>query len=337
MRVPFTALWYAATLGLSIISGSAGAEPIKLKFAFFTSDRSYIYEAAVRPFVDAVNAEADGLIEIEVFAGGALGKNPVEERQRLIDGIADIALVVPGLTPEKFPDNGIMELPGLFKSMREANLIYTKLVQSNQLRGYEDFILIGAFVTEGESIHTRSAVSSLSDLAGKRIRANNPIKASALKRLGMEPVIMPISTVSQAIGAGEIEGAAVPPAPLFEFGIGRIASNHFLLTVGGAPLPVLMNRKKFESLPPRARAIIEKYSGQWAADRFVERFEAINTGLMEQLRADAERRVIIPSENDVAASQKSFERMVTEWEAESEGHRTLVESVRNELKKAGGH
>ncbi|MFZ0778606.1 MAG: C4-dicarboxylate ABC transporter substrate-binding protein, partial [Xanthobacteraceae bacterium] len=84
---------------------AAAADPIKLKMAYFSSDQTTTYLAAVEPFVDAVNAEAGGVVQIDVSLSGALGKNPAQQLQLVLDGTADLAFVVPGYTPERFPDN----------------------------------------------------------------------------------------------------------------------------------------------------------------------------------------------------------------------------------------
>jgi TRAP-type C4-dicarboxylate transport system substrate-binding protein len=133
--------------------------------------------------------------------------------------VADIAFVVPGMTPDRFRDNAVMELPGLFRNLREATLTYTRLVATNVIKGYEDFFVIGTFASDLENIHTRPAVSSLGDLKGKKIRVNNQTEAAALTKLGMVPAVIPINTVSESISRGDIDGAAVPPSMLFEFGI----------------------------------------------------------------------------------------------------------------------
>jgi TRAP-type C4-dicarboxylate transport system substrate-binding protein len=91
----------------------------------------------------------------------------------VLDGGADFAFVNPGLTPEQFPDDGVMELPGLFRDVREASMVYTRLVATGALRGYDDFFVVGAIVGGPQSIHTRPPISSLGDLRGKKIRASN--------------------------------------------------------------------------------------------------------------------------------------------------------------------
>jgi len=46
---------------------AAAADPVRLKLSFFTSDRSIAYQAAIQPFVDAINREGKDLLQIDVF------------------------------------------------------------------------------------------------------------------------------------------------------------------------------------------------------------------------------------------------------------------------------
>ena len=57
-----------ALIACILLPTAAAAEPIKLKLAFFTSDRISLYVDMIKPFVDAVNNEAPDLLQIEVTA-----------------------------------------------------------------------------------------------------------------------------------------------------------------------------------------------------------------------------------------------------------------------------
>jgi hypothetical protein len=46
----------SAVVALALLPVAAAAEPIKLDLAFFSSDRANVYLAAIKPFVNAVNA-----------------------------------------------------------------------------------------------------------------------------------------------------------------------------------------------------------------------------------------------------------------------------------------
>jgi TRAP-type transport system periplasmic protein len=161
--------WCALSL-FSLLPRATVAEPIKLKLSYFTSDTEVFYRCAVKPFVDSVNAAAGGLVEIEVYASGSLGKSYAGQTHLVLDGVADVARVNPALTPGRFPDDGVLELPGLFRDVREASLVYTRLVASGALRGYQDFFVVGALAGGPQNIHTRAPISSLKDLQGKKIR-----------------------------------------------------------------------------------------------------------------------------------------------------------------------
>lgn len=326
-------LMRCAIIALALLPAAAAAEPIKLKLAFFSSDRANVYLAAIKPFVDAVNGEAKGLIDIEVHFSGALGKSQAEQAQLVLDGKADIAFVTPGLTPERFPDNTVVELPGLYRDMRGATLVYTRLTAAGALRGYEDFFVVGAFTSEPQSIHTRRRVASLDDLKGLKIRANNPMQAATLEKLGMVPVIMPLNQVANAISAGIIDGAPMTQTILFEFGVSRVATYHFFLGIGGSPLAVLMNRKTFESLPARVQEIIRKHSGEWTAERFIKNFDVVNVQMMEQLKSDPKRTVVIPSKSDMERADAAFKAVTDEAMDKSPRSRELLRAAKSEIAK----
>ena len=203
-------------------------------------------------------------------------------------------------------------------------------------RGIPESVLgfvIGAFAVEPESIHTRVPVASLNDLRGKRIRVNNSISGATLEKLGMSAVVMPVNLTPEAIGSGKVDGAAVPMSPLFEFGIGRIVTHHYFVRIGSAPLTVLMNRKTFDSLPKQAQDIIRKYSGEWAAERFIATYDAVNRPLMEQLKSDPKRTVVFPSQSDLDTARAAFGTVIEEWRAKAPRNSELLKAAEAQLAK----
>jgi TRAP-type C4-dicarboxylate transport system substrate-binding protein len=326
-------LMRCAVIALALLPVAAAGEPIKLKLAFYTSDRASVYHDAVKPFVEAVNGEAKGLIEIEVYFSGALGKAQAQQPQLMLDGVADMAFVIPGMVPDRFPDNAVIELPGLYRNLREATLTYTRLIAANALKGYDDFYVIGAFASELESIHTRPPVTSLASLKGKKIRVNNPIESIVLEKLGMQPVMMPVNAISEAISSGSIDGAAVPASMLFEFGIARVASYHYSLPISPAPLALMMNRRTLDGLPMRAQDIIRKHSGEWAAARFIEARAATENQVMAQLKSDPRRKVILPSPSDLERAEAVFKTVTDEFVSKSAHNRELLQAATSEIAK----
>ena len=322
---------------LTLVPLSAAAEPIKLKLSFFSSDRALLYQGGVKPFVDAFNAGGQGVAEIEVFFGGALGKSAAQQPQLVRDGMADLAFIVPGYTASDFPDNAVIELPGLFRNQQEASLSFTRMIAANALRGYEEFIVITAFTMEPHSIHTRRPVKSLDDLKGLKIRANNPTEAATFDKLGMLAVVMPVNQIADALGGGAIDGAAVPPAMLAEFGVGRLATYHYMIHADAPSLALVMSRKKFTEMPQRVQDLIRKYSGEWSVARANEFFDDINVTALEKLKSDDRRHVIFPSQTDRARIEGVFKAVTADWVAKETRNRDLMNTVGTEIAKLRQH
>lgn len=321
----------AAILGLALVPAFAIAEPIELKLAYFTSDQFQSYRAGVQPFVNAVNTKGKGLLTIKVYANGALGASVAEQRQMISDGRADIAFVVPGQTPYRFPDNLLLEMPGLFDSLREGTFAYTHLVAANALRGYDDLFVIGAYMTGPNFIHGRKAIPNLDSLKNLKVRANNSAEVEAAVRLGAIATVMPVPMVADALSKGTVDATIMSSTALFEFGASRTATNHYLLAIGSAPLVLAMNRKRFDSLPEAAKALVREYSGEWAAKAWVENYEAGERTSLDKIKSDMARKVVEPSAGDLEAAQRIYRSIVDGWAANSPHNRELLQRLEAEL------
>ena len=321
------------TVVLTLLPPTAMAAPVKLKLSFFTSDRSIAYQMAVKPFVDAVNRDGKGLIEIDVYFSGALGRVQRELPQQVRSGVADIAFIVPGQNPDVFTDNVVVELPGLFHDVREATLTYTRLVAAGALAGYQDFVVIGAYGTAPEIITSRKPLKTLADLKGQKIRVNNATEGKAVAKLGATPVPLAFNETSPAIASGAIDGATVAGAQLFDVGFGSLTTNHYLLGTSAAPLALVMNRKVFDGLPAEAKILITKYSGEWTAQQYIQAYEDFDKTVTEQIKMDPRRKVASPSPDDRAAAQKAFAEIVDTWAAADARHMQLLKLAETMLAK----
>ena len=324
LRITLIAIW--------LLPLPAAAAPIKLKLAYLSSDRTLLYLASIKPFVDAVNAEANGLLEIEVFFSGALGKEHTRQADLVRDGKADIAYIIPGYE-NRLSDNAVIELPGLFRDQREASLVFTRMIAANALRGYDEFVVITAFTIEPHSIHTRQPIASLADLKGLKIRANSATQGRTLEKLGMQGIVIPLIQIGNAISTGTIDGAAITPAVLTEFGVGRMASYHYMMQANPPSFAVVMNRKTFYALPERAQDIIRKYSGEWSVARANEILENTNAKAIEQLKSDPRRTVIFPSQTDLVQIQATFKSVINDWVAQDPHNGVLLSTAEAEIAK----
>jgi TRAP-type C4-dicarboxylate transport system substrate-binding protein len=323
--------WLAVFACAAVVSWNAHADPVKLRFASFTSDTEETLQTVFKPFVEAVNKDSAGAVQIDIFPNGTLGRNPTQQAQMVADGIADIAWVVPSFSPGRFLETEVFELPGLFHSLEEATQVFTRLTVAGKIDSFKKFVVIGSFTTAPYSIHTRMPIKTLADLKGRKIRVSNSIESEALSALGAVPVGLTTTEVTEALARGTVDGTTGHPSALFDFGQVRVVHSHYFIQLGTVPILILMNKAKFDSLPKAGQEAILKHDGTWMANLFITSINAYNDKLMKKLTSDSGRTIVTPTQADAEAAQSSFDKIINNWAAKSPRNKQLLEQVRSEL------
>ena len=74
-----------------------------LKWAVFTPDSEVTFRTVMKPFAETVQRETNNAVVFDLFPNGALGRNPGQQPQMVLDGVADVAWVIPSYSPGRFP------------------------------------------------------------------------------------------------------------------------------------------------------------------------------------------------------------------------------------------
>jgi len=331
-RRRFLATAAAMPAGALLGSKLARAED-HLKWAVFTPDSEVTFRTVMKPFAETVQRETNNAVVFDLFPNGALGRNPGQQPQMVLDGVADLAWVVQSYSPGRFPDTEVLELPGVFKDLREASLVSEGLAKANVLKDYGDFYIVGLWGTAPYSIHTNFPVNSIADLKGKTIRASSKNESAALRAFGAVPIGMPVTEIPEAISRGTISGTTSHLSPFFDFGLDRVTNNHFFIGLGVVPLAVLMNKKKFDALPEASRAAIERNSGDTITKVWIESITSYNAANLEKLKSNPKNKVVFPSQAELDEAQKLLTPVRDEWVAASPRHKELKTALDAELAK----
>jgi TRAP-type C4-dicarboxylate transport system substrate-binding protein len=316
-----------------MLGGKIAAAADHLKWAVFTPDSEVTFRTVMKPFAAAVERESNNDVVFDLFPNGALGRNPGQQPQMVLDGVADVAWVVPSYSPGRFPDTEVLELPGMFKDLRESSLVATRLAAQNVLHDYRDFFIIGLWGTAPYSIHTNFPVNSIADLKGKTIRASSKTESAALRAFGAVPIGMPVTEIPEAISRGTISGTTSHMAPFFDFGLDRVTNNHFFIGLGVVPLAILMNRKKFDALPESARAVIKRNAGDALTKTWIESVTAYNQSNLEKLKSNPKNKVVIPTQAQLDEAQRLLAPVREAWVAASPRHKELKDVLDADLAK----
>ena len=320
-----------ATVAASLSAGNA-AEKSVLKFAVFTPDKEMTFQVVFKPWAERVMKDAKGTLKIQLFPNGALGRHPGKQLKMVQDGVADIAWVIPAYTPGRFPDNAVFELPALIGSSKEGSVAAWRLYKKGLLRGYENYHVIGLFTTAPYTIHTKSKLTSMAQLKGKKIRAVGPVMVASIKALGAAPEPMPFTKIVEAISRGRIDGTTAHPISLHDFGVAKVTSSHYFGRLGTVPLAVMMNRKVYEKLPAAARAAIDKNSGETLSVAFGNMSDKRNAELRVAWSKEPKRTVTVPGAEEKAKWDKVLAPVIGSWIAKHPNGAALLSALNAELK-----
>ncbi|MDP6427170.1 MAG: TRAP transporter substrate-binding protein [Rhodospirillales bacterium] len=312
-------------------SASAASAQTSLKMAFFASPKDPTYSKVIKPWAEAINAEAKGAVKIDVFSGGALGRNPRLQVKMTLDGVADLAWVVPSYTPGRFPDNQVMELPTLIHDVKEASVAFRRIYDKGLLRGYGDFYVPLLVTTHPYFINTVKPVTKIADLKGLKLRAGGPVAGASMRALGAVPVGMPIPAVAENISKGILNGSAAEWNVMYAFRIIEVAKHHYMARLGTVPLAVLFNKKRFDGLSAKARGIINKHSGEKFSRKFGDVHFAIQGKMLAITQKKADQKFVFPSKADLAKWDDTLRPVIDDWVKKHPKGKMLLAALKKEL------
>ncbi|MBE3638538.1 TRAP transporter substrate-binding protein [Mangrovicoccus algicola] len=234
----------AAALCLS--AGIAAAED--LKFANFMPPTHPYVAGAFQPFADMVAEKSGGALTVTLYSGGELGPGPVEQYSRVLDGVAELAVSLPGYTASTFPLTLVAELPGVLSTETGTADLWENIELFEP--EYRRAILVSLWSSAPNVLYTRDTpVRSPEDIKGMKIRVPSRNTGLLVEAWGATPVSMPVSEIYNSIQTGVIDGAMIDTTATRAFRLGEVTK---YLTMGmettNSPFFILANRQAFNDL-----------------------------------------------------------------------------------------
>lgn len=333
MRIRIPLLGLAAAL---LTASPAASQVTVLKFAAFPPPQGALIANVLAPWAKAVSAELDGVVEVKLFPGGSLGRNPVQQYKLVQDKVAEIAYIVMGYTPGQFPDATIFELPFLVDSSLEGSLAHWRMYERGLMRGYDQVKMLGLFTIPPQSLHTTFPVKTVDDLKGRKIRAAGPYQSAALERLGATPVSgIPVPAVAEAVSRGVVDGTLSDWNGMIAFRLVGVTKHHFEIPLGTAAAGIVMNKEVFDALPARARTVIDKHSGEVMSRTHGVEFDKRYAANLARTKKDPAHSFVFPSPERRAAIAGRLEPVTRRWiESNPEGKKrydaavAIIEDIR---------
>jgi len=211
-----------------------------------------------------IEKRTDGRVKVTAFHGATLTPAAMIY-DSVTKGIADIGMGTLGYTRGRFPLSEFTDHPLGYPSSRVATKLFNEYYKRFKPKELDDVKVMYLHGIGPALLHTaKKPVSKLEDLKGMKIRASG-LQVAPTRALGASPVGMPISDVYDALSKGVADGGFFPYEALDGWKLGEVIKNttESYPTAMSSGLFVVMNKKKWDSLPPDIQKIIDQLNEEW--------------------------------------------------------------------------
>lgn len=311
-------------------------ETVKLKFSSFEPPMANITANVLTPFAREASAASQGALQIDMFAGGTLGRNPLQQLKLVTDGVADLAWVVLAYTPGRFDDTEVVGLPFISANATEASLALQRLYASGALVGFEGLKVLAVGATPPVGIHGKQPIRMPADLRGKRVRVSGDHLTRMVEALGGAPVSVGAGQIAESLSRGVVDMTLNNWGFVGDFKVNEVSADHFEIGLGAVAVGVVMRRDRFDALPPAAKAAVEKFSGEVLAKQIGEAFDRQEKEVRERVAKSGKNLVVQPSAAETEAWKKATEPVNESWRKAKPRNQRTYDAFVAQLKRIRG-
>lgn len=202
-----------AMLGAALaLSGAAQAADYNIKIGFLGSQEDEDYDGSV-VFKDFVESRSNGMIEVDVFAGGTFCAKFAECIDQVQSGVLEVTISTIGGFGNIFPPGQVLDLPYMFRDDRVAECVFDgpftgqlrdkvladvgpmRLMMVSNTGGWRNFATVNTLIKEP------------GDVKGQKIRTiPAEIQIEMVKMLGGSPTPVSWPEVYTSLATGVVEG-----------------------------------------------------------------------------------------------------------------------------------
>lgn len=250
---------------LCSLTGVAGAADKVLKVASWLP-KGHGVNASLWPTVKKeLETRTDGRVSLEVEYG--LGA-PNELLDVVEYGSADISWTFNGYFPGRFVTTKMVELPGYEGNSEAASYAYWKAHEKyfKQAGEFDGVKLIGLMVHAPADLimNEKSAITSLDELKGRKMRSAGGVANEVATALGTSPVLAPASKSYEMISGGMTDGTFLPMGTIALLRLYEVAPNAYSVPGGfyRGSFGVFMNEDSLDGVSDADKKAINEYFGE---------------------------------------------------------------------------
>lgn len=293
----------AATATTALIAGAsaAQAEEMKLKAGFFIASQKSLFRQAFDKFVERVNAECKGQVQITQV----MSREAVPSRQipnALKRGVIDIGGAPPSYFNGLVPGAAGFSAPRVDAKTQRDNGAYKLADDAMRARGNAHLLAQYGFGVRFH-IFTSKPIKSLADFKGMRLRTSNTYQAF-FTALGAQPISMSRREIFTAMERGVVSGFANLNSEVKALGWGEVVKYRIDPSFYDTIVWIAINQDTWKKMSATQQACMTK-AGLWqetSVNEWIAKEDVVQG--QQQAKAGAFEIVKLPE-----AEGKKYEEM----------------------------
>jgi len=271
------------------ISTTVYAKTIILRMASQNPESSNSHKYTILPWIKKLEEVTGNQVKVDVYPSQTLVKGK-DAWKGVKNGIADMSWVFHGYTPGMTPLADVISLPALgFRNAEKGSEVLWKLYDKFPAikKEFSDNKVLLLFTSHPYILITRDKpVKTLEDIKGMKIRMTGGPPTQMMKKLGGVPIMVPMPDNYMALEKGVIDGMGSPWEAMQAFRLYEVVKYYTDAPFPAVYFSLVMNKKKWESLPKNIQDAIMSISGlegsKWWGKHW---FDAAQNRLKAQLES----------------------------------------------------
>ena len=326
-----------AALAVTVVAAgpvAPRAETVTIKYSMPAPPASLLAVWGMAPYAQDVNKASDGELDVKLFYGPSIA-NFGNVYDRVTSGVVEVGFGMSGQFGGQFSKSEVASLPFLSENCAEASVATWRLYENGTLaQEYERVKPLALFYLTSSSFHTTSKpLKTMEDFKGVKFAVTSRTSGQYVEMLGGVAVSMQPSDVYQAMQRGLVGGTSLgwPAVPTFK--IEEVSKYHLDVFYTVNPAFVFMNKDAYAKLSGKAKAAIDKYSGEAYSRRLGETTDRMDADGREKTRAHAGHAFTTIDAAELARWKKLFAPVIDEWAKSTPDGEKVLAAYRTEIAK----
>jgi TRAP-type C4-dicarboxylate transport system substrate-binding protein len=302
---------FAAVLTSGLTSTALRAQEVTLRLHTFMPPVANPVKHFLQPWAEKVGKDSNGRIKVQVFPAMQLGGSAPQLLQQVRDGVVDIIWTLPGFTPGVMVKDEVFELPFIHRDTKSTVLALQDFIDLHMQKELAPYHVLLAHAQAGSLYMTKSAINSVEDFKGLKLRTPSRTAAWIVEAAGGAPVQVALPELAPMLSRGTVSGAVltyeIAPAvkmqdlvdyfTTFDGPQPRMATTVFML---------LMNKQKYESLPADLKKVIDANSGRNLAPFAIKVWDMIDEDGLKVMKSKPKNKFVTLN----AAETEKYKKLV---------------------------